>query len=64
MIRQLSLTPSVEEEMGRIDYTTFVSIDSQEFRRILEEFSDYRFGNIYVTSTLLLFNFMLLDTKW
>lgn len=43
LFRELSLTDSVEgdDDVGEIDYTTFVAIDSEEFRNIITEFNLY-----------------------
>ncbi|XP_023000631.1 uncharacterized protein LOC111494875 [Cucurbita maxima] len=47
-VRQLSLLPSREKDVGEIDYGIFVSIDSEVFERIATDLND---SNALVTLT-------------
>ena len=40
-MRELDLLPSEVENIEQIDYGTFVSIDSHDFRRVLLELNAY-----------------------
>lgn len=41
LIRKFGMMCAMKEDMGNIDFGTFVSIDSQRFRRIVTECRDY-----------------------
>lgn len=60
LLRNMSMTQTMKEHMGQINLETFVSIDSEVFRRMVIEFRGY-VVYVHLTSSSVTFSIEIKD---